>query len=93
LRPGPRLCQTACLSLSHGSCPPGSIDLQIRRFPYGHPAPFRSVRDLGVVPGRLSVPVRTSKELFIRVAPSVAPRLAPTVRFSGRTYPELLRIV
>ena len=46
----------------------------IRRFPYGHPRSFRSVRDLGVVPGRLSVEVRTSKELFIRVAPSVAPR-------------------
>jgi hypothetical protein len=43
--------------------------LQIRRFLYGHPRPFRSVRDLGIVPGRLSAEVRTSKELFIRLAP------------------------
>jgi ketosteroid isomerase-like protein len=56
LRPGPRLCQTACLSLSHGSCPPGSIDLQIRRFQCGYPDRFRSVRDLGFIAARCSPP-------------------------------------
>jgi hypothetical protein len=33
-----------------------SPNLQIRRFPYRHPDPFRPVRDLGSVPGRCSWP-------------------------------------
>lgn len=49
-------------------------DLLIRRFPYGYPHSFRSVRHFGGVSGRLFVEVRRTGESFIRVAPGRAPR-------------------
>ena len=52
-------------------------NLLIRRFLCGRPAPFRSVRDLGLVSPRLSRRVRNIRRLFIRVAPSVAPSRTP----------------
>ena len=45
----------------------------IRRCPCSRPDPFRSVRDLGRSPCRLSAAVRGNGKPFIRVAPSVAP--------------------
>ena len=70
------------------------------RFLCGHPDPFRSVHDLGRVPGRCSWPPESQK-VVAPLAPSGAPgrgpsrlvRLLRTVCFSGRTYPQLARIV
>ncbi len=48
-------------------------NLLIRRCPYWSPGPFRSVRDLGLVPHRLSGQVQRIGKLFVPVAPNVAP--------------------
>jgi hypothetical protein len=46
---------------------------QIRRFPYGYPPSFRSVGDLGRVPGERFMLVWISERSFAPVAPSVTP--------------------
>jgi hypothetical protein len=52
-------------------------DLLIRRYLCGHPDPFRSVRDLGLVSLGCPAGVRIIRRLSIRVAPSVAPQSQP----------------
>jgi hypothetical protein len=55
-----------------------TANLQIRRFPYRHPDPFRPVRDLGQSRYALPVQVRNAAaRLFVVVAPSVAPKAQP----------------
>jgi hypothetical protein len=46
----------------------------IRSSMHGRPHPFRSVRDLGPVLFVLFMRVRSSRTLFGRVAPTVAPK-------------------
>jgi hypothetical protein len=88
LRPGPRLCQTACLSLNHGSYPPGSIDLLTRRFLYGHPDPFRSVRYLGLAAARCSHPsgeLRARSTVWLPAWLPAAGHKPPLVFILGRS--------
>jgi hypothetical protein len=68
----------------------------------GHPDPFRSVRDLGRVPARCSWPSGIPEGRSPRWLPAWLPvsegpgrpvRPPRTVRFSGRTYAQLARIV
>jgi hypothetical protein len=49
------------------------VSLLIRRYPYGHPNPFRSVRHLRVRPCPRFMFVRSLGRSFAPVAPSVAP--------------------
>jgi hypothetical protein len=71
-------------------------DRLIRRFLCGRPDPFRTVRDLGQLPARLSREVRRIARSFVRVAPSVAPKKArsrlrsPAVRSSEFVRPVCL---
>jgi len=55
----------------------GGSNLPIRRYLCGHPDPFRSVRDLGLVSLGCPAGVRIIRRLSIRVAPSVAPQSQP----------------
>jgi hypothetical protein len=59
-------------------------DHLIRRYPRGCPLPFRSVRDLGRIGGRVFICVRTRPKLSVRVAPKLAPSDRFFIRVSGR---------
>ena len=60
--------------LHAGTAPRQRYQGLIRSYLCGHPDSFRSVRDLGPFPARCPGESGLPSRLFVRVAPSVAPR-------------------